>query len=184
MAAYFARPLLTQSQCVILNSAIAVSAGIHLGWLESSTAQSVGFGWLRKGIGVICLGIAILIAGQHLIRGPGVKWTQYTTIVLKQAKAEQKPVIIDFYASWCTPCRELDDTTFHNPEIVRLSAQVMMIKVDLTTGVTDDYQKLIDRYEIKGVPTIVFLDAQGEERRDLRLVDYLPPDKFLERMNG
>ena len=33
-----------------------------------------------------------------------------------------------------------------------------------------------------GVPTIVFLDAQGRERTDLRLVDYLPPEAFLNRM--
>jgi thiol:disulfide interchange protein DsbD len=35
---------------------------------------------------------------------------------------------------------------------------------------------------MKGVPTIVFLDVDGKEKRDLRLVDYLPPDQFLARM--
>ena len=184
MAAYFIRPLVTEFQSVILYSAIALSAGIHLCWLDKSTTQSRGFRWLRNGIGIICLGIAILIAGQHILRGPGVNWTQYTPNILEQAKAKQKPVIIDFYASWCTPCRELDDTTFHHPEIVNLSAQVVMIKVDLTTGANDDYQELIDRYQIKGVPTILFIDSEGKERRDLRLVDYLPPDTFIERMNG
>ncbi|MFO7495086.1 MAG: hypothetical protein R6X05_05570 [Desulfobacterales bacterium] len=37
-------------------------------------------------------------------------------------------------------------------------------------------------YGVKGVPTIVFLDARGEERTDLRLVDFLPPEPFLSRM--
>jgi thioredoxin-related protein len=35
---------------------------------------------------------------------------------------------------------------------------------------------------VKGVPTIVFLDSTGVERRDLRLVDYLSPEQFLGRM--
>jgi len=41
---------------------------------------------------------------------------------------------------------------------------------------------LLKEYGVKGVPTIVFLDPNGKERRDLRLVDYLPPDQFLGRM--
>ena len=41
---------------------------------------------------------------------------------------------------------------------------------------------LLKQYEIKGVPTIVFLSLQGKELGDLRLVDYLPPDQFLKRM--
>jgi thiol:disulfide interchange protein DsbD len=36
---------------------------------------------------------------------------------------------------------------------------------------------------VKGVPTVVFLDSEGKEREDLRLVDFLPPDEFLSRMN-
>jgi thiol:disulfide interchange protein DsbD len=43
---------------------------------------------------------------------------------------------------------------------------------------------LLQEYEIKGVPTIVFLDTKGKEQQDLRLVDYLPPDQFLGRMAG
>jgi thiol:disulfide interchange protein DsbD len=38
------------------------------------------------------------------------------------------------------------------------------------------------RHGTKGVPTIVFFDSTGVERRDLRLVDYLPPEQFLSRM--
>jgi thiol:disulfide interchange protein DsbD len=41
---------------------------------------------------------------------------------------------------------------------------------------------LLQQYEVKGVPSVVFLDTDGKEKRDLRLVDYLPPDQFLGRM--
>jgi len=57
-----------------------------------------------------------------------------------------------------------------------------MIKVDLTRRGNPDYDRLLRKYEVKGVPTVVFLDREGQERRDLRLVDYLPPDQFLIRM--
>jgi thiol:disulfide interchange protein DsbD len=57
-----------------------------------------------------------------------------------------------------------------------------MIKVDLTRKGNADSDRLLQKYGVKGVPTIVFIDKQGEERRELRLVDFLPPDQFLVRM--
>jgi len=57
-----------------------------------------------------------------------------------------------------------------------------MIKVDLTRKGNPDSERLLQKYDVKGVPTVVFLDKRGEERRELRLVDLLPADQFLVRM--
>ena len=57
-----------------------------------------------------------------------------------------------------------------------------MIKVDLTRRDNPEHERLLEKYEVKGVPTVIFLDQHGKERRDLRLVDFLPPDRFLTRM--
>jgi len=57
-----------------------------------------------------------------------------------------------------------------------------MIKVDLTRRGNSDTDRLLRKFEVKGVPTVVFLDLAGQERQDLRLVDYLPPGQFLVRM--
>ena len=57
-----------------------------------------------------------------------------------------------------------------------------MIKVDLTRKSNPDSDRLLQKYDVKGVPTVVFLDKRGKERRELRLVDFLPPDQFLVRM--
>lgn len=57
-----------------------------------------------------------------------------------------------------------------------------MIKVDLTRKANPAYEQLLKQYAIKGVPTVIFLDRQGEERSNLRLVDFIPTDQFLIRM--
>jgi thiol:disulfide interchange protein DsbD len=57
-----------------------------------------------------------------------------------------------------------------------------MIKIDLTRKGNPVHERLLDQYGIKGVPTVVFLDRRGKEHRDLRMVDFLPADKFLVRM--
>ena len=57
-----------------------------------------------------------------------------------------------------------------------------MVKVDVTKGGNPFYERLLQEYGVKGVPTIVFLDGAGKGDADFRLVDYLPPDQFLGRM--
>ena len=57
-----------------------------------------------------------------------------------------------------------------------------MIKVDLTRKGNPIHKSLLRQYNVKGVPTVVFLDRRGKEHRDLRVVDFLPADKFLVRM--
>jgi len=57
-----------------------------------------------------------------------------------------------------------------------------MVKVDLTKQDSQKYDHLLNEYNVKGVPTVVFLDAFGKERKDLRLVDFVQPDEFLNRM--
>ena len=45
------------------------------------------------------------------------------------------------------------------------------------------HERLLRQYQVKGVPTVIFLDRNGTERQDLRLLDFLPPNQFLVRMD-
>jgi thiol:disulfide interchange protein DsbD len=58
-----------------------------------------------------------------------------------------------------------------------------MIKIDLTSGNNPTFDELIKNFRIKGVPTVVFLDGNGQERYDLRLVEFMKPDNFLIHLN-
>lgn len=183
MAVYFIRPLGPAFIGMLLMAAVALPAGLHLGWIDRSPSDLRAFGWLKTGAGIAGVVTATYMIAALTIQGPAVKWDVYSESLLTEAAKARKPVIIDFSAAWCAPCRELDEVTFHDSEVVKQAARdFVMIKVDLTRSGDREYDRLLRKFDVKGVPTVVFLDRNGTERRDLRLVDYLPSDQFLIRM--
>jgi len=183
MAVHFLGPILPELWATFSLAVVALAAGLHLGWVDKNQAGFSAFRWLKAGVGVACLVLATFLITSWMMRGPGVAWKPYSEQTLQEAQNLKKPVIIDFYATWCTPCRELEDVTFHDASIVKeAESDFVMVKVDVTKGGNKLHERLLQEYGVKGVPTIVFLNANGQERRDLRLVDYIPANQFLGRM--
>ena len=183
MAAHFVRPVLPEYLGVVLLAAVAAAAGLHLGWIEKSQAAFRAFPWIKAMAGITGLAVAVFLIAAWAVRGPSVAWEPYSEGILNEARVQRKPVILDFYAAWCAPCRELDEATFRDSAVVSAAqAGFVMVKIDLTSGGGPIQDRLLQQYAVRGVPTVVFLEADGNERRELRLVDFAPPAEFLSRM--
>ncbi len=184
MAAYFIGPLLPERLDLILLAVVALCAGVHLGWIDSAESSSRRFHWIRRGVGVATLALGLSLAALGTMSDHGVSWLPYSDGVLAEAKQNNRPVILDFSAGWCPSCRELEKTVFTNPEIIKSAkTNFVMVKVDLTRGDNPTYGRLVTEYEVKGIPTVVFLDGKGRELYELRLVGYTAPSSFLGLMD-
>ncbi len=183
MAVYFLKPLVGEAAGTYLMVGVFLAAVFHLAILDKTQASFRAFIWMKSAVLVVGVTLGVFMAGSYALKGPGVDWQDYTQAHLQQAQEENKPVILDFYAEWCAPCRQLESETFHDPDVVEAAQDFEMIKVDMTRGGVELHDRLVEKYDVRGVPTVIFLTPEGEELEDLRVVDFMPPEEFLGLMH-
>jgi thiol:disulfide interchange protein DsbD len=94
-----------------------------------------------------------------------------------QATRAGRPVLVDFYADWCTSCKEMEATTFLNPVVRQALAGTVLLRADVTANDADD-RALLQRFGIYGPPTIAFYGRDGRERQRYRVVGYMRGAEF------
>ena len=183
MAIYFLEPLFPEKTYYYYSLAIVtIIAGIYLGWLDKNTGKTA-FKVTRNVMGVIFILLGVFfILPSDTEAGENISWQPYSPQLLQQAKDGTKPVILDFYADWCIPCKELDKFTFSDEGVLAQSENFMMLKADLTHFQSEQTNTLRNKFKIKGVPTIVFINKEGIEIDNLRLIGFEEADQFLKRM--
>lgn len=157
---------------------VLLGGGIYLGFIERSGRARKGLQRVQWVFGVAVITMGLLAANN--LREPGIKWEKYSLERLAEARQQNQPVMIDFYADWCIPCLELDRRTFTDQAIIEATDGMVRLKVDLTRFDSPESEALRKQYNIAGVPTIVFLRRDGGEETSARVIGFLPPDRFIE----
>ena len=189
MALYFLKDVFPPLLNFLQNSLpfFAVAGGLVLIglWLGKLTERFSGIPRgmkFRKACGLLLavLGAYMIVGGIQQPAGPHLNWVYDETEGLEIAKRQDKLVMLDFYASWCAACKELDHKTYADPAVAAKLDNYVNIKLDFTRS-SETTEALTDKYQIPGLPVVIFMDADGKVLK--RFTGFVEPEKMLSVLN-
>lgn len=158
--------------------------------------------WLQRTLGVLLVATAAWIASplidsssskssitandqkQHQIGNVSFSVIQSSAqldLFLAAAKEQKKFVLLDFYADWCISCKEMEVNTFANSDVNSELKKFILLQADVTKNSSEN-QELLKRFGLFGPPGILFFDLNSVELKDQRVIGYVPPQRFIERL--
>jgi thiol:disulfide interchange protein DsbD len=112
-------------------------------------------------------------------REVSVQWEEDWETAFSRARAEGKPVLVNFYAEWCVWCKHLESVTYRDSKVAGvLAGRVVPLNVDIDAADMD----LLREHRVEAPPTVVLLDGEGHELG--RIPGYMPPAGFLRALES
>lgn len=176
LAIYFLDPIVPHHWMTRALPYYAAAVGIFLGFASSAGRNWRPFLVIRSGIGIIATVALIYLLIPRATPRP-LDFQSYDAALLQTAATMKKPVLLDFSADWCIPCREMEHSTFIDPSVVREASRFIRIRADLTAQDSRN-AAIISKFNIQGVPTTVLIDSSGKIRQ--QTVGYIGPGEMLE----
>lgn len=180
-AAYFLTPILPERIAHYAVPTVLVAGGLYLALFEKSIKASRAAAALGKATGMAAVIVAVALAvpqpGTHSIH-----WTPYSPAAVAAAANAHKPVIVDFTAKWCGICRELESKTFSDPRVVKALSSLVCLRVDGTNQSAPAVKAAERRFDVKGYPTVILIDASGSISG--RIVGFVDSAEMLKRIDS
>ncbi|WP_294913859.1 protein-disulfide reductase DsbD [Sulfuricurvum sp. UBA5598] len=200
--------ILDENISMMLWGALAVFVAVNIGALEPIRGRCIRCQRAnKKSLGIILFlyGMSLLLGGMSGAKDPlhpldpflpvkGAvsvetaaqhktfeKITSIEELEAILADNKGKRVLVDFYADWCTACKELEEKTFSDEAVKTKMDEFVLVKVDLTSN--DDAAKAISsKYGIFGPPAILFFDENGTRIKSADVVGFKEPQEFLNHL--
>ncbi|MCD6116910.1 thioredoxin family protein [bacterium] len=114
----------------------------------------------------------------------GIEWITNIDSALVIAAQENKPIMIDFTATWCPPCRRMEDSTFSDARVIDKFKSFITVRIDVDKqqDVAIKYNSNANKYGGIGIPNYLFLDKEGKELK--HPIGFRAPKAFLAVMDS
>ncbi len=191
LALYFIRPLISEAVLQWLSLALGMAFVAYV--LFRIFWHRTGLRWLY----ILCLALAVPYIAysqyQHSQRffveqaSTEAKWhvarnaAEFQQILAKVPQGQK--VIIDVYADWCVACQPIEHRILKSAAVQQALAPYFLIKLDLSQY-NASHQALLNQWEILGPPTYLFLNAQQQEIRGLRLTGAFSEAELLAQLQS
>ena len=155
--------------------------GLWLGLFDRTASARPAFRAIK-----LIAGVAALLGGFAMLATAPTGKLKFEPLTGGDASlaSSGEPVVVDFSASWCTPCHELESRTFTDPGVIAELNKFKRYQVDLTRYDSSESEAWKRRFAIAGVPTLVFAGADGREIPGTRIEGFVPPSVLLERIQS
>lgn len=192
---------------LMLWALLLIVPAIYIGALSSLPDDTSGWRKLWKGLGTAMLvyGIILILGAATGARDPlnplrnltsamnhsteggytpshlnfqRIKSIEDFDAALARSTRQGKPLILDFYADWCTYCIKMEDYTFSDQRVQLALANTTLIQADVTANDETDLA-LLNHFNLFAPPAILFFGTDGHERRNYRLIGFKDADDFL-----
>ncbi|MBK7629984.1 MAG: protein-disulfide reductase DsbD [Ignavibacteriales bacterium] len=174
MAIYFIDPILPKGIQGYLLPIFGIIAAIILLFFDKTANDAKGFRMFKTTFSVIVLSVSTyaLIPSENL----EPEWKKFNIKNYEASLTNNERMVIDFYADWCIPCKELDALTFSDKRVLKEFERFTVYKSDQTKN-DDTNEQLRKRFNIIGMPTVIIIDSKGNEIK--RLTGFVNADEFL-----
>lgn len=181
------KPIFSAARGAALAAAGAAGLGILLGAVQASFAGPARERLLKAAGVALTVGGIVYATGSASAR-TGAAAADFTWIrqdearALALASAEGRPVLIDFWADWCTACKELDRDVWSDPRVRQEARRFVALKMDGTED-SDAFERVVEKYGVVGMPTVIFIDAKGREM-PARVIGFVGAEEMLKWMRA
>ena len=86
-----------------------------------------------------------------------IKWEETFEGAMQRARAQNKPILIDFYADWCGPCKDMDARVYPDRQVIAQSQNWVTVKVN-----GEQRPDVMQAYGLSAYPTLVFAQSNGK----------------------
>ncbi len=181
---------------------LLIISAIYMGALRLLPEGASGWRKLWQGLGVVMLGYGSLMligaaaggkdtlqplrglgfaageAEQRHLDFQSIKTLADLEREVATASARSQPVMLDFYADWCVTCKEMEKYTFSDPKVIDALKGFVLLQADVTANDEQDQALLQGHFGLPGPPSIMFYGADGQERKNYRVVGYMAAEAF------
>jgi len=191
--------IVAPSIALLLWAALFIIVSVYLGALEPLHQR--GIKAFYKGVGIILLAYGLILLyggikgstnplaplaaeGQTASADKSATALAFKTIHSSEAldailaESKGKRVMLDFYADWCTSCKELDELTFKDPKVIESLNDYVLVRADVTAD-TEAEKALSKRFGLFGPPAMIFFDENGALIKGGDLIGFQDAEAFL-----
>ncbi|MCX6150002.1 MAG: thioredoxin domain-containing protein [Ignavibacteriales bacterium] len=180
MALYFLQPILPKNIANYILPVFMILASLYILLFDKSARKVKGFKYFNYAFSLIVVGIAIYLLIPKEEKSP--EWKIYSDNFYQTSLAKNQPMIIDFYADWCIPCKELDAITFSDSKVIDEFKRFDAFKVDMTKSLSDETERIRKMFNVIGMPTVLVINSNGKEVE--RITGFIKAEEFLNKIKS